>query len=135
MNVDQWRASTSVHPKASPYLHLLHYSTPCFLLHVFIVFFLFYMFRGRHRKGGAGRKFNLKEMETEKGDCGSGGRRRRRSKSIPPSLPQPSTPPLTTFLWGLLINQPSISIMPPKLLFVALRGRNNQYVLWGQRAH
>ena len=103
MNVDQWRASTSVHPKASPYLHLLHYSTPCFLLHVFIVFFLFYMFRGRHRKGGAGRKFNLKEMETEKGDCGSGGRRRRRrrrSKSIPPSPPQPPPPPPYNFSLG-----------------------------------
>lgn len=56
------------------------------------------------------------------------------SGSHPPSLTPPS-PPVTTFLWGLLINRPSISIMPPKLLFVALRGRNNQYVLWGQRAH
>lgn len=50
--------------------------------------------------------------------------------------PPPGPPPPYNFpLGGLLINQPSISIMPPKLLFVALRGRNNQYVLWGQRAH
>lgn len=54
---------------------------------------------------------------------------------LPPSAFQQPRPSFTTFLWGLLINQPSISIMPPKLLFVALRGRNNQYVLWGQRAH
>lgn len=55
--------------------------------------------------------------------------------SGPHPIPDSAPPPVTTFLWGLLINRPSISIMPPKLLFVALRGRNNQYVLWGQRAH
>lgn len=137
MNVHWWNASTSVHPKTRPHLHLL-VDAPISAAFVGSAFhflslslFVFLTARSDAEKGGGGRKLKKDRDRREKQE-----REEEEHPHHNPPAPHPLVlHPLTTFLWGLLINQPSISIMPPKLLFVALRGRNNQYVLWGQPAH
>lgn len=152
MNVHRWRAATSAHPEAPSYFHLIvhtpisqcfffFWNTPCFIIRpvvysavTFSGFVSHCVWKwGRHGKCGGGRKSNSRDIDRDR--RGNQEWEEEEHPHPPASSPASTLHTLTTFLWGLLINQPSISIMPPKLLFVALRGRNNQYVLWGQRAH